>query len=59
MAVEQRISEVQYQQFVLARPDGPWELHDVRLEELVHRSGTVTLVALPGIEINLDELFDV
>ena len=33
MAVEQRISEEQYQQFVLARPDGQWELHDGRLVE--------------------------
>src|SRR5829696_270670 len=33
MAVEQRISEEQYQQFVLAQPDGQWELHDGRLVE--------------------------
>ena len=33
MAIEQRISEEQYQQFVLAQPDGQWELHDGRLVE--------------------------
>ena len=31
MAVAQRMSEVQYQQFVSAQPDGQWELHDGRL----------------------------
>ena len=33
MAVAQRMSEEQYQQFVLAQPDGQWELHDGRLVE--------------------------
>ena len=33
MAVEQRTSEEQYQQFVSAQPDGQWELHDGRLVE--------------------------
>ena len=33
MAVEQRISEEQYQQFVSGQPDGQWELHDGRLVE--------------------------
>ena len=33
MAVEQRISEEAYQQFVLSHPDGKWELHDGRLVE--------------------------
>ena len=33
MDVEQRISEEQYQQFVLAQPNGQWELHDGRLVE--------------------------
>ena len=33
MAVEQRMSEEQYQQFVLAQPDRQWELHDGRLVE--------------------------
>jgi Uma2 family endonuclease len=33
MAVEQRISEEAYQQFVLSGVDGSWELHDGRLVE--------------------------
>jgi hypothetical protein len=33
MAVAQRMSDEQYQQFVLAQPDGQWELHDGRLVE--------------------------
>jgi Uma2 family endonuclease len=33
MAVAQRMSDVQYQQFVLTQPDGQWELHDGRLVE--------------------------
>ena len=33
MAVAQRMSEEQYQQFVSAQPDGHWELHDGRLVE--------------------------
>jgi Uma2 family endonuclease len=33
MVLEQRISEEQYQQFVLTQPDGQWELHDGRLVE--------------------------
>jgi Uma2 family endonuclease len=33
MAVAQRMSEEQYQQFVLAQPDGQLELHDGRLVE--------------------------
>ena len=33
MAVAQRMSEEQYQQFVSAQPDGQWELHDGRLVE--------------------------
>ena len=33
MVVEQRISEAEYQQFVLSQPDGQWELHDGRLVE--------------------------
>ena len=33
MAVAQRMSEEQYQRFVLAQPDGQWELHDGRLVE--------------------------
>jgi Uma2 family endonuclease len=33
MAVAQRMSEEQYQQFVLAQPNGQWELHDGRLVE--------------------------
>ena len=33
MAVAQRMSEEQYQQFVLSGVDGSWELHDGRLVE--------------------------
>ena len=33
------------------QPDGSYE-------ETIHRGGTVTPVGLPGVEINLDELFD-
>ena len=33
MAVEQRMSEAAYEQFVLSGPDGLWELHDGRLVE--------------------------
>jgi Uma2 family endonuclease len=33
MAVEQRISEEAYQDFVLRQPEGQWELHDGRLVE--------------------------
>ena len=33
MAVAQRMSEEQYRQFVLAQPEGQWELHDGRLVE--------------------------
>ena len=33
MAIEQRISEAEYQQFVLSQPDGQWELHGGRLVE--------------------------
>ena len=33
MAVEQRMSEAAYEQFVLSGPDGVWELHDGRLVE--------------------------
>jgi Uma2 family endonuclease len=33
MAVEQRISEQAYQEFVLRQPEGQWELHDGRLVE--------------------------
>lgn len=33
MAVEQRMSEAAYEQFVLSGPDGAWELHDGRLVE--------------------------
>jgi Uma2 family endonuclease len=33
MAIAQRMSEEAYQEFVLAHPDGRWELHDGRLVE--------------------------
>lgn len=33
MAVQQRMSEAAYEQFVLSGPDGLWELHDGRLVE--------------------------
>ena len=69
MAVAQRMSEEQYQRFVLAQPDGQWELHDGRLVEkpgvtwehadiaMELASGIVTPVALPGAAIDLETLF--
>ena len=69
MAVEQRISEEAYQQFVLSGVKGSWELHDGRLVEkpggtwehadiaMELASGIVTPVALPGAAIDLETLF--
>ena len=47
MAVEQRISEEQYQQFVLSGVDGGWELHDGRLVEkprVTYRHGQIPIL---------------
>jgi Uma2 family endonuclease len=47
MAVAQRMSEEQYQQFVLAQPNGQWELHDGRLVEkpaMTFRHGQIPML---------------
>jgi Uma2 family endonuclease len=47
MAVEQRISEEAYQQFVLSGVDGSWELHDGRLVEkpgMTFRHGQIPML---------------
>jgi Uma2 family endonuclease len=47
MAVAQRMSEEQYQQFVLAQPNGQWELHDGRLVEkpgMTFRHGQIPIL---------------
>jgi Uma2 family endonuclease len=47
MAVEQRISEEAYQQFVLSGVEGSWELHDGRLVEkpgMTFRHGQISML---------------
>jgi Uma2 family endonuclease len=47
MAVAQRMSEEQYRQFVLAQPNGQWELHDGRLVEkpaMTFRHGQIPML---------------
>jgi Uma2 family endonuclease len=47
MAVEQRISEEAYQQFVLSGVDGSWELHEGRLVEkpgMTFRQGQISML---------------